>query len=84
MENIWSVIANQGFAVLLLAMAVYYFYKREQVWEIRVEKIQAERTNERTQLIQLIEHMTHVVEKNTEVINSLDDKIRAKKIRETA
>lgn len=83
MEQFWTLAANQGFSVLLLGIAVFYFYKREIAWEAKVtemqktheaknEAVQKERTEERTKLIQLIEQMGNVVEKNTESINRLE------------
>lgn len=83
MEQFWTLAANQGFSVILLALAVYYFYKREITWEAKVaemqkayeaknELVQKERTDERIKLIQLIEQMGNVVEKNTECINRLE------------
>jgi flagellar biosynthesis/type III secretory pathway M-ring protein FliF/YscJ len=43
MENFWHMAAQQGFSVVLLAIAVIYFYRRQTDWEKKLEDAHTER-----------------------------------------
>ena len=71
MENFWTIAANQGFGVLLLALAVYYFYQRQKSWEAKIEGLHEERSIEREQLIQLTEELKMVINQNTQTLEAI-------------
>ena len=92
-ESILQVLLSQSFPVILLAVAVWYFHKKvekmetkiedkEKTWMVEMAKLQTERSNERAEFIRIIESVKHVIEENTHVIQKLDEGSRTKKVRE--
>jgi hypothetical protein len=92
-ESIFQVLLSQSFPVLLLGVAVWYFHRKvekmeakidekEKAWLLEMAKIQTERSNERAEFIRIIESVKHVIEENTHVIQKLDESSRTKKVRE--
>lgn len=65
MEKFFEIAAEQGFSVLLLVIAVIYFYKRQQSWESKIEVINLERVKERVQMATLNEELKIIIEQNT-------------------
>lgn len=82
MENFWSIAANQGFSVLLLAVAVFYFYQRQKSWEAKIEDLHnkrdsereefhKKRDSEREQMFQLTEELKLIIIQNTQILESI-------------
>lgn len=71
MESFWAIAANQGFGVLLMALAVYYFYQRQKAWEGKIEELHEKRSIEREQLIQLTEELKQVIAQNTQTLEAI-------------
>lgn len=70
-EHFLSLAANQSFSVMLLGIAVYYFYKRQAAWESKIEELHTKRTIEREQLISLTTELKQVISQNTQILESI-------------
>lgn len=71
MENFFEIAANQGFSVLLLGLAVYYFYQRQKSWENKIEELHEKRDAEKTQIIKLTEELKIIIAQNTQTLEAV-------------
>ncbi len=70
-ETFWELAANQGFSIVLLGVAVRYFYLRQKEWEKKIEDLHLRRDVEREQLIKLTEELQTVIQHNTEILQAI-------------
>lgn len=73
--NVFAELAKQGPLIAALVTAIWYFYQRQNKYEVeakkQVDKIEELLKEDRKEMLQVIENNTRIMEENTKVLRTV-------------